>query len=210
MLLLDWFLGILFRLGLFYKRAKVLFLGLDNAGKTSLLNRLKLGAVSLYAPTTRVNIEQFSIGGIVFTAFDVGGHEMWRHLWSDFYESVDAVVFIVDSADRGRFEEAKEELHALLEDPSLISVPFLILGNKQDVAGAAHLNHIIDTLEIRGALAERVDESDEELGMRKSAVKAMGCSVLKDIGVEEAMHWVCSQIAFGTMSVRPSFVRLDA
>mmetsp|Transcript_3817 Transcript_3817/g.16540 ORF Transcript_3817/g.16540 Transcript_3817/m.16540 type:complete len:83 (-) Transcript_3817:687-935(-) len=59
MLLLDWFLGILFRLGLFYKQAKVLFLGLDNAGKTSLLNRLKLGAVSLYAPTTRVNIEQF-------------------------------------------------------------------------------------------------------------------------------------------------------
>mmetsp|Transcript_3815 Transcript_3815/g.16532 ORF Transcript_3815/g.16532 Transcript_3815/m.16532 type:complete len:156 (-) Transcript_3815:460-927(-) len=148
MLLLDWFLGILFRLGLFYKQAKVLFLGLDNAGKTSLLNRLKLGAVSLYAPTTRVNIEQFSIGGIVFTAFDVGGHEMWRHLWSDFYEAVDAVVFIVDSADIGRFEEAKEELHALLEDPSLISIPFLVLGNKQDVAGAAHLPQLIDTLEV--------------------------------------------------------------
>mmetsp|Transcript_3818 Transcript_3818/g.16544 ORF Transcript_3818/g.16544 Transcript_3818/m.16544 type:complete len:81 (-) Transcript_3818:460-702(-) len=73
---------------------------------------------------------------------------MWRHLWSDFYEAVDAVVFIVDSADIGRFEEAKEELHALLEDPSLISIPFLVLGNKQDVAGAAHLPQLIDTLEV--------------------------------------------------------------
>jgi len=194
--MLDWFLDVLFRLGLFYKPAKILFLGLDNAGKTSLLNRLKRDSVALYAPTTRVNVEQFSYGGVSFTAFDVGGHSMWRHLWSDFYETVDAIVFLVDSYDKSRVTEASEELLALLEDPVLISVPFLILGNKQDLDGALALRDLICALDVTSYLNDsQQTQGDEECGSRKAAVKAMGCSVLKGTGMEEAMRWVVSQIS---------------
>merc|ERR1712083_255850 len=77
------------------------------------------------------------IGNICFRTYDLGGHETARRIWKDYFAAVDGVIFLVDAADRTRFQEAQEELHRLLEEPSLAEVPIVVLGNKIDIPVAA-------------------------------------------------------------------------
>jgi len=98
------------------KSASILLLGLDNAGKTTLLHRLSTqGQLRPFPPTDRPRQDSFQAGNINFQAFDLGGHEAVRHLWEDYVNSqISAVVFLVDAADVERLEEAGYELDALL------------------------------------------------------------------------------------------------
>ncbi|RZC66247.1 hypothetical protein C5167_009926, partial [Papaver somniferum] len=117
---IPWFFGVLATLGSRRKEAKILFLGLDNAGKTTLLH-----IVIQHQLTQFPTCEEPSIGKIDFKVFDLGGHEAARRVWKDYYTKVDAVVYLFDACEAERFAESKTELANLLKDESLATVPFL-------------------------------------------------------------------------------------
>lgn len=152
-------------------------MGLDNAGKTTLLQMLKDDRVSASAPTMHPGQEELSIGKIRFKAFDLGGHETARRLWKSYFPSVDAVVYLIDANDKERFPEAKKELDMLLTTDELATTPFLILGNKIDIPGAAsegEIRHAMGLLETSGK------EGKVDSGIRPTEV--FMCSIVRRTG----------------------------
>lgn len=185
----DWFFDTLAFFGLYYKDAKILFLGLDNAGKTSLLMMLKGDQMQAHDPTFHPNAEELVVGSVVFQAHDLGGHEAARRLWRDYFTTVDGVVFMVDTLDVSRFPEAKKELDALLMDDALAEVPFLILGNKIDAVYA------VSEPELRNALGhiQTTGKSTKTTeGVRP--IEIFMCSVVRKMGYAEGFQWLASQL----------------
>eukprot|EP00602_Paraphysomonas_sp_CaronLab_P002693 CAMPEP_0185023606 /NCGR_PEP_ID=MMETSP1103-20130426/6263_1 /TAXON_ID=36769 /ORGANISM="Paraphysomonas bandaiensis, Strain Caron Lab Isolate" /LENGTH=187 /DNA_ID=CAMNT_0027556275 /DNA_START=99 /DNA_END=659 /DNA_ORIENTATION=+ len=187
MFLFDWWYNVLAALGLYHKSAKILFLGLDNAGKTTLLHMLKEGRVAIHNPTLHPNQDELIIGKIRFKTFDLGGHEIARKLWRDYFAAgVDGVVFIVDAVDRDRFPEAKRELDALLTSEELANVPFLILGNKIDLGRAASeedLRYQLGLFETYGK------ETKGERDANVRPIELYMCSVVRKMGYGDGFKW---------------------
>ena len=100
-------------------------------------------------PTIGFNYRRVKKGKVSINVWDLGGQERFRESWEKYCRQSDVIVFVVDSVDLSVMEEARENLHQLLDWPSLEGIPLLILGNKNDVEGALTEEELIEELNLR-------------------------------------------------------------
>jgi ADP-ribosylation factor protein 1 len=128
------------------KEMRILMVGLDAAGKTTILYKLKLGEVVTTIPTIGFNVETVEYKNISFTVWDVGGQDKIRPLWRHYFQNTQGIIYVVDSNDRGRIEDARDELQRMLNEDELRNAVLLVFANKQDLPGAMNPAEITDLL----------------------------------------------------------------
>lgn len=162
-------------------QVQVLLLGLDNAGKSTLLYKLKHNTSVSTVPTIGFNVEMLEARKnrrkIAITIWDVGGQGNMRDHWPNFYQNAGAIVFVVDSADQERLNEAQRELERTLRNDELRGRPLILLANKQDVDGALNVTEMKDRFNMRKICQER-------------DCFVQPCSASTGFGVEEAFKRV--------------------
>jgi len=161
------------------KKLKILMIGLDGAGKSSILGKLHLNEVISTIPTIGFNVETVTYKNTTFTVWDIGGQEKIRPLWRHYYENTDALIFVIDSSDIDRIDIAREELMLTLQDEKLANTNLLIFANKQDLPNALSASQIIEKLQI------------DKLKTRKWLVQST-CAITGD-GLYEGLDWICNQ-----------------
>uniref|UniRef100_A0A8R1HMW4 Uncharacterized protein n=2 Tax=Caenorhabditis japonica TaxID=281687 RepID=A0A8R1HMW4_CAEJA len=127
---------------------RTLMLGLDGAGKTTILYKLKLNETVNTIPTIGFNVETVTFQKVTLTVWDVGGQKRIRALWKYYFPNTTTLVFVVDSSDRERIPEVKEELYSLLEEPELAQAHLLVFANKQDMPNAITPNELSNKLDL--------------------------------------------------------------
>lgn len=176
----------------------MLILGLDNAGKTTLLEQLKsqfpltdkarrnedqkLKALDNIMPTVGQNVGHVKVANVLLKLWDVGGQENLRSLWDSYYEQAHAVVFVVDSCDRDRIEECRQTLDSIVSHESIEGAPILMLANKQDKED--HME-VEDIKEIFNKIAEKMSARDS---------RVLPVSALEGTGVAEAADWLSTRL----------------
>merc|ERR1712139_672474 len=128
------------------KDCRILMVGLDAAGKTTILYKLKLGEVVTTIPTIGFNVETVEYKNISFTVWDVGGQDKIRPLWRHYYQGTQGLIFVVDSNDRDRAEDAREELSKMLNEDEMRDAVLLVFANKQDLPNAMPAAEVTEKL----------------------------------------------------------------
>jgi len=131
------------------KDVRILMVGLDAAGKTTILYRLKLGEVVTTIPTLGFNVETVAYKNISFTVWDVGGQDRIRPLWRHYYDDTDGVIYVVDAADKGRVHIAKKEFLGILSEEALRDAAVLVFANKQDLPNAMSVAELAEAMDLR-------------------------------------------------------------
>lgn len=137
--------------GFYNMEVRIILLGLDAAGKTTLLYKLKLNEVINTIPTIGFNVETFRYKKMTLSVWDVGGQDKIRPLWRHYLQNADALIFMIDSSDVQRFDEAKVELFKIYNNATLNQSlrAVLILANKIDLPHAQSVKYISDFLDMR-------------------------------------------------------------
>ena len=156
------------------------FPGLDAAGKTTILYKLKLGEIVTTIPTIGFNVETVEYKNISFTVWDIGGQTKIRPLWQHYYENCDGIIYVVDSSDSLRMKEAREELEEVLGDDRLRDSSLLVFANKQDMPGA------LNPTEVTGKLGLA------ELRTREWFIQST-CAVTGE-GIVDGLEWLSTSL----------------
>ncbi|KAK2821538.1 hypothetical protein Q7C36_020881 [Tachysurus vachellii] len=162
---------------------RLLMVGLDSSGKTTVLYNLKLGEATATIPTNGFNVETVEHKNISFCVWDVGGQKAIRPLWRHHYESYPdtvGLIFVVDSSDRERIQEAALELQMMLEEVRLRDAALLVLANKQDLPNAMPVHEMKEKL--------RLDTIKRRSWFIQSTCATNGT------GLYEGLDWITDQI----------------
>mmetsp|Transcript_58165 Transcript_58165/g.52389 ORF Transcript_58165/g.52389 Transcript_58165/m.52389 type:complete len:187 (-) Transcript_58165:87-647(-) len=165
------------------KEMRILMLGLDNAGKTTVVKKFNGEDISKIAPTLGFTIKTLEYLGYKLNIWDVGGQETIRSYWKNYYESTDGVIWVIDSADKRRLELCKKALQALLCEERLAGATLLIFANKQDLKGALNREQIIEILELK-----KMDKQNRHYFV-------CDCSAVTGKGLKDGVDWMVKDIA---------------
>lgn len=181
----------------------VIILGLDNAGKTTLLEKIKTIFTNKpglspdkIAPTVGQNIGRIDFPGSRINFWDLGGQRDLRTLWQRYYSECHGIVFVVDSTDAERIQDVKETFESIITNDELEGIPVLMLANKQDSPDALRVE---DVKEIFNKIAVH-------LGARDSRV--LPISALEGKGVKEAVDWLILRLQRNKEARPPIFSTL--
>lgn len=140
--------------------------GLDAAGKTTILYKLKLGEIVTTIPTIGFNVETVEYKNICFTVWDVGGQDKIRPLWRHYFQNTQGLIFVVDSNDRERVVEAERELHNMLNEDELRDAVVLVFANKQDLPNAMSAAELTEKLRLNSLHNRSVSATNSILESR--------------------------------------------
>lgn len=161
---------------------RVMMVGLENAGKTSILYKMKLGETMRTSPTIGFNVESINHQNLTITVWDMGGRQQLHSLWMTYLPHTDALVYVVDCTDTDeRLSQSSELLHRLIKEEFLDNVPLLLLCNKQDVANAKTASQIVQLFKMH-VLTDRNWQAQQ-------------CVAITGNGLGEALDWLASQIS---------------
>ncbi|XP_068595488.1 ADP-ribosylation factor 5-like [Brachionichthys hirsutus] len=164
------------------KRMRILMVGLDAAGKTTILYKLKLGEIVTTIPTIGFNVETVEYKNINFTVWDVGGQDKIRPLWRHYFQNTQGLIYVVDSNDRERVEESKDELTKMLNEEELKDAVLLVFANKQDLPNALPVAELTERLGLK---------DNRRCWYIQSACATQG------VGLYEGLDWLSNELSKG-------------
>ena len=160
---------------------KIIILGIQNAGKTTILYRLSLGQLVQTTPTIGSNVEEISYNNVKLQAWDLGGQESTRSVWDVYFVNTDAIIYVIDTHETN-YEESKNQFYKLLENEALKNTVILIYANKQDLQGAKGVNEIMQIYEF--------DKIKDHIW------HIQPCSAQTGEGLVTGMKWLSDQLVF--------------
>lgn len=163
------------------KEMRILMLGLDNAGKTTVLKKFNGEDIDTISPTLGFNIKTLEHLSYKLNIWDVGGQKSLRSYWRNYFESTDGLIWVVDSADRMRLQDCKQELDALLLEERLAGATLLVFANKQDLPGALTAEEIKNALELSN--------------IKTHHWLILDCSAVSGENLLQGMDWLIDDIA---------------
>jgi len=166
------------------REVRLLILGLDNAGKTTILRKFSGESIDTIEPTLGFNIKTLEHRSYKLNVWDVGGQRTIRAYWRNYFEQTDGLIWVVDSSDRARLEVCRDELFSLLGQEKLAGASLLIFANKQDLSNSLTSEEIADVLQLN---------SNKKFSNRHWSIIA--CSAVTGDGLVDGMDWMTDDIA---------------
>ena len=160
---------------------KIILLGIQNAGKTTILYRLSIGQLVKTTPTIGSNVEEISYNNVKLQAWDLGGQESTRSVWDVYFVNTDAIIYVIDTHDE-TYDDSKTQFYKLLSNETLKNAVILIYANKQDLPGAKSVAEIIQIYEL--------DTIKDHIW------HIQPCSAQTGEGLITGMKWLSDQLVF--------------